>query len=152
MAKIGTNASENWRRRKSWKEFQKHCQRHNGPMELTPYLELSLQLKWMQSVEIIWNTESIPWVRCASGNFFILGCLANMEQSALFLYQEWMIFITDWFRDWGFEPTPYSLRPTVSIFQIYIYIYIYKVCVVHGINNLGSTILVWPELCNVHVL
>ena len=46
----------------------KHCQRHNGPRVLTPYLELSLKLISKQTVEIIRDTESIPWVCCASGN------------------------------------------------------------------------------------
>ena len=55
----------------------KHCQRHNGPRVLTPYLKLSLQLKWLQGVEIIWDTRSIPWVRCASGfvYYIIINCL-----------------------------------------------------------------------------
>ena len=37
---------------------------------LTPYLEISLKLRWKQAVEIILGTESIPWVRCASGNVY----------------------------------------------------------------------------------
>ena len=55
--------------------------RHNGPKVLTPYLELSLKLRWKQAVEIVRGAESMPWVRCASGNVY--KGLRPLEMKAL---------------------------------------------------------------------
>ena len=53
---------------------------HNGPRVLlfTLYLELSLKLRWWQAVEIIQGTESIPWVRCASGKVYSISHLQQI--------------------------------------------------------------------------
>ena len=57
-------------------EKRKHCQRHNGPRVLSLQLELSIALivliVLILAAEMIQVLDSIPWVRCASGN--VLTC------------------------------------------------------------------------------
>ena len=58
-------------------DFKKHSKRHNGPRLLSLKLDLSLKIKLIQCFiyigkkiipVIIYNINSTPWVRCASGN------------------------------------------------------------------------------------
>ena len=57
-----------------WSLKKKHCQRHNGPRVLSSKLEWSFSAdtisNWFQSEKLFKSKNSIPWVRCASGNVF----------------------------------------------------------------------------------
>ena len=64
-------------------KLKKHCQRHNGPRVLTSYLALFLKLRWKQAAEIIRSRESIPWVRCASGNVYLIDLVVIFHDSLL---------------------------------------------------------------------
>ena len=83
MAKIGTDASENWRKklkpkvekklRTSWKTLPE-AQRTQGIESITWIMfltEINLISFWLK--KIIQVTDSIPWVRCASGNVLLFG-------------------------------------------------------------------------------